>query len=347
MARIYGWDQSHYDGNLTTAILAKAKSEGIAFVTHKLGEGLSDVDDTAATALAAARSAGFQVIGGYWFIHGNDDPVAEAKRCIAVADEHESWWRTFPGWFWQTDAETSSTGLPSPAYVKKFSDELATLSGKRVIVYASHGMYGNTLSGLGHPLWNANYGSDPHGSFTSVYPGDSSSGWGAYSGQTPVILQYGSNATIAGITTCDANAFKGSIDQLLTLIGGHDMPITSADSNIVWSTDVDPSASGSYTAKGVLWLLKLRSDNQQSTLAGMVKTEAAIEAAVSALVAGGSSVDTSAVAAQIKAVGDTESNQVADLQSQVNALQEQVATLQAQLAAADASNPTGATALSN
>src|SRR5262249_55808726 len=53
-----------------------------------------------------------------------------------------------------------------------------------------------------------------------LYPGDSYAGWGSYSGQTPAIVQYTSSATIAGRTTCDANAFRGTIDQLLTLIGG-------------------------------------------------------------------------------------------------------------------------------
>lgn len=215
----YGWDASHYDGKLTKAIMVKAKGEGIQFFTHKLGEGLGNIDAEQATALAAARDAGILAIGGYWFVHANDDPTAEAKKCIATADAHEAWWRDFDGWFWQTDAEISSTGLPSAAHVKKFSDELASRSGRTVIVYASHGMYGNKLTGLGHPLWNANYPSSRQAGFKSLYPGNGYSGWNTYSGQTPVMCQYTSSATIAGLTTCDANAFRGSIDDLLDRIG--------------------------------------------------------------------------------------------------------------------------------
>lgn len=242
---IYGWDASHYDGTLTPAILARAKAEGIAFFTHKLGQGLSNIDDTAPTALAAARDAGIQVIGGYYFIDHGTDMVAQARRCLALANLHEPWWHTFPGWFWQTDAETSPSGMPTFAEIKAFSDALDELSGRRVIVYASAGQYGNRLAGLGHLLWNAHYGANTTGSFRALYPGDHSSGWNAYSGQAPALLQYGSGATIAGRTTCDANAFRGTTDQLLALIGAKphtptggttDMPLTQADADLVADT---------------------------------------------------------------------------------------------------------------
>jgi GH25 family lysozyme M1 (1,4-beta-N-acetylmuramidase) len=216
---IFGWDASHYDGDLTKAILVRAKAEGIAFFTHKIGEGLSNTDTTAAQALTAARDAGIKVIGGYYFHSG--DMVAQAVRCITLADRYVPWWREFNGWFWQTDAETDTGGhLPSAAEVKLFSDTLATRSRRRVVVYASHGMYGDRLRGLGHPLWNANYPSSRRAGFKALYPGDSYAGWTAYSGQTPAIAQYTSSATIAGLTTCDANAYRGTLDQLLTLIGG-------------------------------------------------------------------------------------------------------------------------------
>lgn len=216
---IFGWDASHYDGNLTVADLTKAKAEGIAFFTHKIGEGLTNVDETAAGALSAARAAGIPAIGGYYFIHSGD-MEAQADRCIALADRYVPWWKTFGGWFWQTDAETDTGGhLPSPAEVKRFSDRLAVRSGRLVIVYASHGQYGNRLAGLGHPLWNANYPTSRKAPFKALYPGDSYAGWTAYSGQTPVFAQYTSSATIAGHTTCDANGYRGTVAQLLALIG--------------------------------------------------------------------------------------------------------------------------------
>lgn len=208
-------------------------TEGIEFYTHKIGEGLNNTDETAQQALNSARAAGIRVLGAYYFIHSGD-MVAQAQRCIDLANQMVPWWKTFDGWFWQTDAETDTAGhLPSPTEVKLFSDTLALRSGKRVIVYASHGMYGDSLTGLNHLLWNANYPSNRTGGFKDLYPGDTYSGWRRYSGQTPILAQYTSKATIAGLTTCDANAFRGTIDELLNIInpGGNDMTAPTPEQN--------------------------------------------------------------------------------------------------------------------
>lgn len=220
---IFGWDASHYDGTLSLATMQRAKSEGIEFFTHKLGEGAnqSDNDLTAAGALTNAKSAGISVLGGYWFCHGDSPAVAQADLFVAVADAMVPWWRTHPHWVWQPDCETESGhGKPSPTWIKEFSDRLTAKTGRLVIVYASHGMYANTLTGLAHPLWNANYPSSRQAGFKDLYPGDSYSGWTKYSGQTPEIAQYSSTATIAGKTTCDANAFRGTLAQLQALVTG-------------------------------------------------------------------------------------------------------------------------------
>lgn len=239
----YLWDASHFDGTLTKATLAKAKAEGIDGFTHKLGEGANHNDDdhTQTTALTAARDAGIQVIGGYWFGHNDDDPIVTAGLCVQVADQYEPWWRAFPGWFWQADCETETgEGKPSRDWIQKFCDRLVSLTGRKVIVYASHGEYGNSLAGLTHPLWNANYPSSRKAPFRNLYPGDSFAGWKSYSGQTPVICQYTSSATIAGRTTCDANAFRGSVADLIALITPpHDDTeedmLTTADIAAIWS----------------------------------------------------------------------------------------------------------------
>lgn len=52
-----------------------------------------------------------------------------------------------------------------------------------------------------------------------LYPGDSGAGWAAYGGATPAIWQFTSQALIAG-KSVDANAFKGSVDDLVRLLGG-------------------------------------------------------------------------------------------------------------------------------
>src|SRR5213593_3223694 len=102
---LFGWDASHFDGTLTTAILARAKAEGITWFTHKIGEGTGYDDPGDLTALAAARNAGIQFIGGYFVPRSNATINAQVDACIRLADRDEGWWRDFPGWFWQVDLE--------------------------------------------------------------------------------------------------------------------------------------------------------------------------------------------------------------------------------------------------
>jgi GH25 family lysozyme M1 (1,4-beta-N-acetylmuramidase) len=324
---IFLWDASHYDGKLNTTILAKAHGQGIVGFTHKLGEGVGNPDPTAATALAAARDVGIPVIGGYWFNHGTNRPGDEVAAFIAEANRHEPWWKEFPGWFWQADLERSPTGLPSPAWAKEFCDRLRDQTGKTVIAYASHGMYGDTLTGLGHPLWNANYPSSRQAPFRDLYPGDSYSGWTAYSGQTPTLCQYTSSAAIAGLTTCDANAFRGSIDELLTLIGA-DMALTDADAGVIAghkTPDGESWIGASQDARTYARAARDQALANAATLAGIVKTEAAIQAALAAIAMAGTSVDTAALAAQIKAVGDQESSTVVELGQRIAELEARIA----------------------
>jgi GH25 family lysozyme M1 (1,4-beta-N-acetylmuramidase) len=339
---IFGWDCSHFDGTLSLATMKKAKAEGIAFVTHKLGEGANHTldDGTQATALAAARDAGIQVIGGYWFGHGEDDPVAEADLCIAVADAREPWWRTFPHWFWQPDCETEPGHTkPSKTWIAAFAGRLESKTNRRAVVYASHGQYANTLSGLAHPLWNANYPSNKQAGFAALYPGDHYTGWAAYSGQTPIICQYTSSATIAGHTTCDANAFRGTLADLQQTVGAPVTTLTDNDGNaLIWRVEGMAqmlTAVAGGVVKGEKIPLVTAILGIEATLAGMVKTEAAIQAAVAAISSGQvSDANMATLTAQIKAVGDAESAAVTALRTQLAAAQAELATLKADLVAA-------------
>ncbi len=327
---------------------------------------MNNTDPLAAEAFAAAHAVGFQVIGGYYFLDGNLDAEAQAQRCVSIADQVAPWWRDFPGWFWQADAEASESGLPAPSAVKRFSDTLASLTARVVVVYASAGQYGNRLDGLGHRLWNANYGDNPTGAFKSIYPGDSYRGWNTYSGQTPMFLQYSSNATIGGLTTCDANAFRGTIDDLLEQIMAT-VDITPASQHAVAeavittsatipniATDPDFSTLPRTALNTAIYRIRQASadardnaatavsllNSTAATLAGLAKSQTALQAALDTL-ASGQQVDTAALAAQIKAIGDAESATVAALQAQnaqlvaANAALQTAAEDAAQLAAAD------------
>jgi hypothetical protein len=134
---------------------------------------------------------------------------------VAYQDAQTPWWRTWPNWIMQVDAEVWPYDNVSPATVLQFAAQLAGsgLPGWKV-TYASRGQYGDSLRGLATPLWNADYRGGPG------YPGDgwvsydnTPAGWAPYSGQTPVILQYTS-------TPYDLNAYRGSLDELLALTAG-------------------------------------------------------------------------------------------------------------------------------
>lgn len=224
---LFGWDASHFDGLLSTAILTQARAEGITFFTHKIGEGLQDTeggnDDTA---LAAAKTAGIEFIGGYLIPRSNASVSEQVNYWLHLVELGEPWWRTFPGWFWQIDLERwSYDNVPASVGIAA-AQLLRARTGRWTVLYASHGQYGDQLVGWDGPLWNADYTSRTVAGFAAMYPGDTwtplhdtwQGGWAPYSGREPTVLQYTSSATIAGLTTCDANAFRGTLADLRKLI---------------------------------------------------------------------------------------------------------------------------------
>lgn len=215
---LYAWDASHYDGMLSRSDLDRARAEGISIFTHKIGEGTSDTeggyDDTA---LAAANLAGIPFLGGYYVARSMPvDP--QVDYLLMLAGHGEPWWRTHPGWFWQVDLERWPYDSVSAATGIAFGQRLHQLTGRAVIMYASKGQYGNSLTTWDGPLWNANYPSSRQAPFKDLYPGDNGVGWSPYSGKVPALWQYSSGAVIAGKTTCDVSAFKGSRADFAKLI---------------------------------------------------------------------------------------------------------------------------------
>jgi hypothetical protein len=148
------------------------------------------------------------------------DPIAEADAFLADIERYVPWLLEWPDRFLQVDLEKWPTDPVPAAEGIAYGNRLVDKFDGLVMMYASHGQYSNQLAPWQGLLWNANYGSNPVGEFKAVYPGDNSPGWAPYSGRTPTLLQYGSRTTIAGLTTCDADAFRGTEDQLRAIIRG-------------------------------------------------------------------------------------------------------------------------------
>jgi hypothetical protein len=218
---IYGWDASHHDWPRGPMDIAAAVRDGIAFMTHKIGEARTVTDDKFAAWYQRARGV-VPLLGAYYVNHPGDQHF-QADRMLSMLDSKAPGWRDGP-FVLQVDAEKFDymDRAPSPTEVRAFCDRLVARTGGAFtpIVYAPRWLYGDSLRGLPYPLWASAYGSNPAVNYRQAYPADTSSRWDAYSGQTPAILQYGSRTTIGRQPNCDANAFRGSLDELRTLVTG-------------------------------------------------------------------------------------------------------------------------------
>lgn len=225
MTTLYGWDASDFDWPRGSMDLAAARAAGISFFTHKATEGTSVRHVHYGEALRRARAAAMPFTGAYHVVRSGPTSADQVSYLLAYADEATPWWRDYPGWFWQVDLEKWPYDAVPAWKGEEFADILAARTGRAVLMYASKGQYGDSLAGTCHPLWNANYGSNASGTFQALYAargGDTGAGWASYSGRTPVIWQYGSQAIIGTQHTCDANAFRGTIADFARLIGMED-----------------------------------------------------------------------------------------------------------------------------
>lgn len=283
---IYGWDASHYDWDRGKMDIAAAIRDGIAFATHKVGEGSSYADPRFAAWYTRARSAGVPLLGGYYVLHPGN-AMAQADRFLSLLDSKASGWRN-AAFILQVDAEKFEymSRAPNRAECRAFCDRLVsrTSGNYRPLLYAPKWVYGNNLTGVGYPLWASNYGNNPVTHYRSAYPGDNSSRWNAYSGQTPALLQYGSRTKIASQSTCDVNAFRGTLDQLRALVypkGDADMPLTKKDVEILAKTDLwrAPATAGDINTNPT-WTLENHIESQTRhghlTLAAATRIEAAL-----------------------------------------------------------------------
>lgn len=197
--------------------LGAAAKAGISFFTHKYTESTSTKHHPAGP-MNAARAAGIPFLGAYVVPRTPGPSIArQAEYLLAYADQVTPWWRTFPGWFWQVDTEHWSYDKVSAATGAAMCAELRKRTGKATLHYAPKWAYGNGVPG-DEPLWASSYVTGS-GDFKALAGKISASRWAAYSGRVPAILQYSSSATIGRQSTCDANLFRGSLDDFARLIG--------------------------------------------------------------------------------------------------------------------------------
>lgn len=230
---LFGWDASDYDWDrgARPATVTRAAGEGISFFTHKISEGTKTVHDHCGEMLKAAVAAKVPFVGAYVVPRtpgnsGHGDIKAQVAFAITQLDRQFPEWKTTPGFFIQVDLEKWSYDAVSPNVGIQMVDEFTRVMGRRPVLYAPRWAYGDTIGGIA-PLWASNYGSNVAQPFKELYAsrgGDTGEGWSAYSGRTPKIWQYGSNAVIGGQRQTDANAFRGTVEDFRAMIGATTPP---------------------------------------------------------------------------------------------------------------------------
>lgn len=235
-------DASHYDWQRKALDLVAIRADGMSLFTHKATEQSSYLDPYFARAMAAARAASFPIVGAYHVLHPASaySISAQVNHFTNVVRTQAPWYRDHPCYIVQIDAEKFDymPAAPGLGDIHAFGDAVRSALGlpaARIIAYAPKWLYGDSLTGIRYPLWASNYGANPAVPYRQAYPGDTSSRWVAYSGRSPLLLQFGSRLSVAAQQTCDINAYRGTLAQLLTTLGAIDMEQTDA---LVYPTGV-------------------------------------------------------------------------------------------------------------
>jgi len=237
MTTVYGWDTSSHDDTPTSL-------DGLSFFTCKITDGDHWYENSTATAkLTAMRDFGCPILGTYHVLWGNASIANQAAWYIQTMDKRIPWWRDFPYWICQSDNEPFGYNVkPTISQINEFHDRVIDLSNgklpfERHMGYTPQWVYGAGVAQQKVAWWQSNYGTNPTGWYQTVYNntvGNSSSKWNGP--KEIMFLQYGSNTTIAGQTTSDANAFRGSLEDLKKVLGGGEDDMTPEQNTMLYNT---------------------------------------------------------------------------------------------------------------
>ncbi|WP_232621826.1 peptidoglycan DD-metalloendopeptidase family protein [Corynebacterium glucuronolyticum] len=219
---IFGIDISDHQRGFD---LARAKAEGVEFAILRLCDG-TYVDRSFREHLAGAERAGL-LVSTYWYLRAPSEGTSISQQ-VDVIDRQMGGRRDLGVWI---DVESIPAGVKTLTgeHVREAKRELERRGYRVAGVYSGawywEAMPGGepSMDGLGH-LWVSNYGSNRKGSYRTLYEGDGGDqhrGWSYPLGdRKPDILQYGSEATVAGHYPVDVNAYRGTSEQLAAIFTG-------------------------------------------------------------------------------------------------------------------------------
>jgi hypothetical protein len=225
----FGTDQSSWDNTLTS-------KDGIEVVIVKLSDGDHFYENPSfAAKLTAARDLGCTVLGGYHVLWGNQSIANQAAWWWQLLNQRLPWWSEHPFICMSDNEPFGYNQPPTIAQVNEFHDRIIVLSGGRITAALSWGYspdwhYGTLINSQRYPWWASSYGTNPVGPYRAVYPGNASPRWvGVNSARHADALQYASNATVDGLTTCDVSALVGNLTDVLARLGAAQPPAPTGD----------------------------------------------------------------------------------------------------------------------
>jgi hypothetical protein len=203
----FGLDISHHQD--LRLDLAQCRREGVEFVFIKATEGASFVDSEFAANLAEARAAGL-LAGAYHYVRSSASAAAQVANVQRVVPRDVP---VIP------DVEANSGGVD---LVRDNVNRLRAAGYSVPLSYIPRWYWQQlgqpSLAGL-PPLWSSRYPDNIVGSIADEWADVPPHYWNGYGGLEVAVLQFTSSARIAGHQPLDANAFRGTRDQLAALLG--------------------------------------------------------------------------------------------------------------------------------
>lgn len=204
---IFGVDVSHHQPALN---FVQMKREGIEFAIFKASEGATFVDSDFIDNVARANAAGM-LVAAYHYVRSNSSARAQAQHVRNIVP---SWMPVIP------DVEHNSGQIQ---LVRDFVAELRRLGYHVPLTYLPLWYWRDhmgrpDLRGL-PPLWSSRYPDNQQDTLLNEWADVPANYWNGYGGLEVAMLQFTSSARIAGYGPLDANAYRGSLEGLKTLLG--------------------------------------------------------------------------------------------------------------------------------
>ena len=243
MTTIFGVDVSEHQDGMS---LKQAKREGMEFAILRLCDGTYR-DRTFRSHLADAENAGL-LVSTYWYLRAPSEGSTIAQQ-VDVIDQQMGGRRDLGVWI-DVESVAGSRKLLTGKDVWAAKRELESRGYHVPGIYSGAWYWEQipggepSMDGLGY-LWVSSYGRNLTGTPRDLYTGDGGDGHAGWNyplgNRKPDILQYGSNAHVAG-RIVDINAYKGTRDQLAAIFNGtnptkEEITVSEADRIIKHITD--------------------------------------------------------------------------------------------------------------